>query len=129
MGFFDSIFGKEEKKEVKPVMGRAIDIDEIIKAMEKTGADVGGEAGGLNLVKSLPLTNDVDVEAGRTELMKGNIVIFRIPNELIYSQNKELLGSLLGKIKQITDGLHGDVRKVAEDRLLVVPSGVRFTKE
>lgn len=129
MGFFDSIFGKEEKKEVKPVMEREIDIDEIIKTMEKTGADVGGKVGGLNLVKSLPLTNDVDIEAGRTELMKGNIVIFRIPNELIYSQNKEILGSFLSRTKQIADSLHGEVRKVAENRLLVVPNGVKIIKE
>ena len=131
MGFLDSIFGKEEKKEIKPIVSQHVDINEIIKAMEKTGANVGGEFGGLNLVKSLPLTNDIDVEAGRTELMKGNIVIFRIPNEILYAQNKERLGLLLSRTKQIVDTLHGDVNRVTEDnsKLLVVPDGVKIVKE
>ncbi len=129
MGFLDSVFGKEEKKEVKPMVSQQVDINEIIKAMEKTGANVGGEAGGLNLVKSLPLTNDIDAEAGRTELMKGNIVIFRIPNEILYAQNKEQSGLLLSRIKQIADTLHGDVKRVAEDKILVVPGGVKIVKE
>jgi len=128
MGFFDSIFGKEEKKEVK-VVSQPVDIDAIIRTLEKTGADVSGEGMGINLVKSLPLANDIDVEAGRTELIKGNIVIFRISHKILYDQNKERLGSLLTRIKQIADTLHGDVKKVAEDKLIVVPEGVKIVKE
>ncbi len=81
------------------------------------------------MVKSLPLANDIDVEAGRTELIKGNIVIFRISHKILYDQNKERLGSLLTRIKQIADTLHGDVKKVAEDKLIVVPEGVKIVKE
>ncbi|PKP59801.1 MAG: hypothetical protein CVT88_04555 [Candidatus Altiarchaeales archaeon HGW-Altiarchaeales-1] len=130
MGFLDSIFGAQEKKESKPVVRpQSIDIDEIIKGMEKTGVDVGGEAGKGHMVKSLPLTNEVDVEAGRTELMNGNIVIFRIDKEILYSQNKEYSLSILGRVKQIADASHGDVKQIAEDKLLVVPAGIKIIKE
>jgi len=130
MGFLDSIFGTQEKKEDKPVVKQsAIDIDEIIKGMEKTGVDVSGETGKGHTVKSMPLTNEIDVEAGRTELMNGNIVLFRIDREILYSQNKEHALSIISRVKQIAEASHGDVKQVAEDRLLVVPAGIKIIKE
>ncbi len=129
MGFLDSIFGAQEKKESKPVVKQSIDIDEIIKGMEKTGVDVGGEAGKGHIVKSLPLANEIDIEAGRTELMDGNIVLFRMDKEILYSRNKEYSLSILSRVKQIADASHGDVKQIAEDKLLVVPAGIKIIKE
>lgn len=129
MGFLDSIFGTQEKKENVSVKPQPIDIDEIIKGLEKEGENVGGEAGKGHIIKSLPLTNEVDVEAGKTELMEGNIVVFRIGKEILYPLNKEHALLIITKVKQIADELHGDVKKIAEDKLLVVPDGVKIIKE
>ncbi len=129
MGFLDSIFGTEEKKRCEPVRPQQVDIDEIIKGLEKTGVNVGGEVGKGHMVKSLPLTNEIDAEAGRTELMEGNIVVFRIDKEILYPLNKEYSLSILSRVKQIADALHGDVKQITEDKLLVVPAGIKIIKE
>ncbi len=129
MGFLDSIFGTGEKKDIAPVRPQSVDIDEIIKGLEKTGVNIGGEVGKGHMVKSLPLTNEIDAEAGRTELMEGNIVVFRIDKEILYPLNKEYSLSILSRVKQIADALHGDVKQIAEDKLLVVPTGIKIMKE
>lgn len=128
MGFLDSIFGTKEKKESVPG-AKPVDIDEIIKALEKEGVSAGGEAGKDFVVKSLPLANEIDVEAGRTELMNGNIVLFRIDKEILYPINKNYSLSILNKVKQIAEASNGDVRRITEDKLLVVPAGIKIIKE
>lgn len=128
MGFFDWLFGgsKESKKEPAPVPKEYVHIDDVIKEMESKGTNVTGETGGFGnyiLVKPIDLDSDVDVDAGKNDLLKGNLVIFDTQKIM---NNRELCNTLLVSVSDAVREVHGEIRRLADNIYLAVPPGYKF---
>lgn len=126
MGFFDSLFGTKKPEKTETPTRQYVNIDAIINATEKKGVNVTGETGGFGnyiYVKPIDLDSDVDVDAGKNELLRGNLVIFDLRHIIV---NKALTSTLTSNIKKIVEDIHGDVRRIAEDKILAVPAGYKF---
>jgi len=128
MGFFDNLFGgeKKEKKVNTGIQREHVNVDEVISAIEKKGTNVTGETGGFEnyiYIKPIELNSDVDIDAGRNELMRRNLVVFDAKNII---NNKALYSTLLTALSSMVADAHGEVRRIAEDKFLAVPAGYKF---
>jgi SepF-like predicted cell division protein (DUF552 family) len=77
-------------------------------------------------VKSLTAAStDILGDVGR-ELKKGNIVI--LDTESLSQTNRLSLKKLIGDLKNIEAELDGDMGRVSETKILIVPGGFRILK-
>jgi SepF-like predicted cell division protein (DUF552 family) len=79
-----------------------------------------------NYVKSLTANSpDVTADVDR-ELKKGNVVI--LDTESLAQTNRLSLKKLIGDLKNLEAEVNGDMGRISETKILIVPAGFRILK-
>jgi len=82
------------------------------------------ESEDVTYVKPLELDNDgKGVGNVLAELEKKNIVVLNVKNLL---HNKNLLKSIVKDLRDACVEMNGDIGRISEDKLLIVPDGMRI---
>jgi SepF-like predicted cell division protein (DUF552 family) len=69
------------------------------------------------------ISGEADLERVAKELRKGNLVMLNIA---ALFQEKAKLRSVVEKVKALTREVHGDLCKVSNEKLLLVPEGMEI---
>ncbi len=113
MGLFDKILGKNEEPEVP-------DLEDL---MQSDGDVVNPPADFY--VKRVDLRNEGDGELALKELANKNIIII---NVVPLSKQPNRLKTILGKMKQHTGKINGDIALLSNDMVILTPSNVKIVK-
>jgi len=85
------------------------------------------EEGDVTYVKPIDLDSDgKGVGNVLAELERGNIVVMNVRPLL---QNKVLLRNVVKELRDSCAQMDGDLGRISEDKILVVPSGVRIVQK
>ncbi len=107
--------GKEEKSE--------INIERYMKDLSMSEGKIV-ERDDITYVKSFDLTEDgKGVGMTLSELEKGNIVILNVRAML---NNKVALRNTIDELKRACDEMDGDIGRIADDKLLLLPQAMRI---
>lgn len=75
-------------------------------------------------VKSVKLDSEGNgVENAIDELEKGNLVVLNV--KALFN-NRPLLMQIVGELRETCVDMSGDIAKISEDKILIVPSGIRI---
>ncbi|MEA1924284.1 MAG: cell division protein SepF [Candidatus Altiarchaeota archaeon] len=74
-------------------------------------------------IKPLDIKGDESVEEVKAELDKNNIVVANIKTIL---SDKLLLREMVGKLKKASTDVGGDLGRISDQKILVVPSGMKI---
>jgi len=103
----------------------AVDLDEYLEGIGLHDGELLDEDK-YTYIKSLnanspEITTDVD-----RELRKGNIII--LDTETLSQTNRLALKKLIGAMKNLESDINGDMGRISETKILIVPSGFRILK-
>ncbi len=76
-------------------------------------------------VKPVAYQGDEDVSLIKEELTAGNFVLLNIA---LVSKNPNKLKNLITELKTFASGINGDIARIDEDKILIVPNDVGIIK-
>jgi len=125
MGFFDWLFGKKE--ETKPVQATTqktenVNLSEAMKETTKEEEII------KRYVKVIDLNSLDKIETIRKDLLKGNVVITDIEEISSGGKNSTLLQMVLRELKNKVEEVHGEIARLSEQRLIIIPSDMKFVR-
>jgi SepF-like predicted cell division protein (DUF552 family) len=107
-----SLFRKPKKEnEEKPVMAPP----ENKEALNKT------------YLKAMPLRELTDLEAIKTEVKNGNILILRITP--LASKSIEDVKNAVNELYEFAESIGGDIARLGEERVVICPQNVKIWRE
>ena len=115
------IFGKKE--EVKHTGGADLDIENYMNDLGiKEGKFI--ERDDVTYVKPIDLDREgAGMGPVIKELEKGNIVILNIKAVM---EDKGLLRNIIKEVKEATGDMEGDIGRLSNEKILLVPGGMRI---
>ncbi|MCL2690924.1 MAG: cell division protein SepF [Candidatus Bathyarchaeota archaeon] len=78
-------------------------------------------------LKAVPLRDLSDIEAIKTELQSGNILILRITP--LASKSVESVKSAVNELYAFTESIGGDIARLGEERIVICPKNIRIWRE
>ncbi len=117
MGLFNKLGG---------VLGTSKDmnVEEYMNSEEMENVDVMNEPADF-YVKPFNLTSEADVAVIQAELQKRNIILMKVTE---MNKRPQTLKGIVDTLKQYVDKTNGDIAKLNEDQILLVPSKVKIIK-
>lgn len=116
------ILGKLKMMSAKP----ETDIEEYLDTLGLEEGDLLEEHADM-WVKSYRLEDVADVERVNGELLKGNMVILDI--EPLYKKNTIKLRQSISEIKGAVHSMNGDIARLTEQKILITPANIKFSKK
>jgi SepF-like predicted cell division protein (DUF552 family) len=102
-----------------------MDIEEYLDTLGLENEDLLEEEAN-QWVRALNLQDSSDTETVIKEVRDGNLVLLNI--EPLYKRNTIKLKQAISDIKGVVNSVNGDLARLSEYRLLVTPSGTKFSK-
>lgn len=93
------------------------------KEEEVEGRDVSGKA----YLKAMPLRDLSDLEAIKSEVKAGNIIILRITP--LANKNIEDVKRAINELCEFSTSIGGDIARLGEERVVLCPSSVKIWRE
>lgn len=120
---FKKLLGKRGDSDNSSINPDEIDIEDYLNDLSvRDGKIIENEE--ITYVKPLELSADgKGVGNVLAELEKSNIVVLNVRAII---GNKVLLKSIVKDIREACTDMDGDIGRVSEDKLLIVPSGMRI---
>jgi SepF-like predicted cell division protein (DUF552 family) len=106
-----SLFRKPKKEEEKTV----------------TPPPENKEALNKTYLKAMPLRELSDLEAVKTEVKNGNILILRITP--LASKSIEDVKNAVNELYEFADSIGGDIARLGEERVVICPQNIRIWRE
>ncbi len=103
----------------------AVDLDEYLEGIGLHEGELLDEEK-YTYVKSLNAGSPEIMADVERELKKGNIVI--LDTESLSQTNRLALKKLIGSLKDVESDINGDMGRVSETKILIVPGGFRILK-
>jgi len=103
-------------------LGGDADIDSYMKEITM-GTGKMPEEDKYTYLKSMRISGEADLERVSKELRKGNLVMLNIA---VLFQDKARLRSVVEKTKALARETRGDLCKVSNEKLLLVPEGMEI---
>jgi SepF-like predicted cell division protein (DUF552 family) len=117
---FDKLFGGGRE-----VGGEDVDIEDYLNDLSLRDGKII-ESEDITYIKPLDLDSDGKGLGNiLAELEKGNIVVLSVRPLL---HNKTLLRSVVKELRDACMDMDGDIGRISEDKLLVVPTGMRIVQ-
>ena len=110
-------FGKQQASG-----GEDVDVDGYMKELTM-GTGKLPEEENLTYLKSIRISNEAELERISKELRRGNMVVMNISGLF---QDKGKLRAVVEKIKSLVGEVNGDICKVSNEKLLLVPNGMEI---
>ncbi len=102
-----------------------VDLDEYLEGIGLHEGELLDEDK-YSYVKSLGASSPEIMADAERELKKGNIVI--LDTESIAQTNRLGLKKLVGNLKNLESEINGDMGRISETKILIVPAGFRILK-
>lgn len=99
-----------------------VDVDSYMKELTM-GTGKLPEEENYTYLKSIRVSNEADLERISKELRRGNIVVMNI-SELFSDKGK--LRVVIEKVRGLVQEINGDICKVSNEKLLLVPEGMEI---
>jgi uncharacterized protein len=117
MGLFNKLGG---------VLGTSkdMDVEEYMNSEEMENVDVMNEPADF-YVKPFKLTSEADVAVIQSELQKRNIILLNVSE---MNKRPQTLKGIVDTLKQYSDKTNGDIAKLDDEKILLVPSKVKIIK-
>jgi SepF-like predicted cell division protein (DUF552 family) len=107
------LFRKPKKQEIAP---------------QTTPATTGGDDHSAKIyLKALPLRELSDLEAIKTEVRNGNVLILRITP--LASKSIEEVKTAVSELYEFAESTGGDIARLGEERIVVCPEKIRIWRE
>ncbi len=110
-------FGREGMGE-----GGEVDVDGYMKELTM-GTGKLPEEENFIFLKSIQIAGEADLERIGKELRKGNIIVMNISG--LFS-DRSRLKVVIGRVKELARELNGDLCKVSNEKILLVPAGMEI---
>jgi len=75
----------------------------------------------------MPLKDLTDLEAIKTEVTNGNILILRITP--LANKSIEDVKHAVNELYDFTENIHGDIARLGEERIVICPPKIRIWRE
>ncbi|MFH1126178.1 MAG: cell division protein SepF, partial [Candidatus Altiarchaeota archaeon] len=102
--------------------GEEVDVDGYMRELTM-GTGKLPEEESYTYLKSIRISNESDMERISKELKKGNIVVMNLGG--LFS-DKAKLRAVVERVKELVKDINGDVCKVSNEKLLLVPNGMEI---
>ncbi len=124
MGFFDWLFGKkEETKTTAPQQAAGnVNLNEAMSATTKEEETI------KRYVKVVELNAINKIDKIRRDLLAGNVVIADVEEISKSGNDKSSLQIVLKELKNKVEEVHGEIARLSEERLILIPSDMRFVR-
>jgi len=96
------------------------------KKAEKEEIEVKGVSGKTYL-KAVPLRDLSDLDAVKTEVKSGNIMILRITP--LANKSLDDVKRAVNELCEFVESISGDIARLGEERVVVCPSNVKIWRE
>ncbi|CEG11795.1 conserved hypothetical protein [groundwater metagenome] len=124
MGFFDWLFGKKEEKKVtapQPAAGN-VNLNEAMTTATKEEETI------RRYVKVTDLNSIDKIDKIRRDLLAGNVIVADVGEISKSSTDKSSLQMILKELKNKVEDVHGEIARLSEERLILIPSDMRFVR-
>ncbi|MDD5111617.1 MAG: cell division protein SepF [Candidatus Altiarchaeota archaeon] len=101
---------------------RELDVDGYMKELT-LGTDKLPEEENYTYLKSIRVSGEADLERVTKELSRGNLVVMNISG--LFS-DKGRLKTVIQHVKEAVKDVNGDICKVSNEKLLLVPKGMEI---
>ena len=78
-------------------------------------------------LRAMPLRDLSDLEAIKTEVAKGNILIIRITP--LASKNIEDVKLAVNELNEFAESINGDIARLGEERVVICPQNIRIWRD
>lgn len=78
-------------------------------------------------LKAMPLKDLADLEAIKTEVKNGNILILRIAP--LANKSIEEVKQAVNQLYEFTESIQGDIARLGEERVVICPPSIRIWRE
>lgn len=78
-------------------------------------------------LRAMPLRDLSDLEAIKTEVTKGNILIIRITP--LASKNIEDVKRAVNELYEFAESINGDIARLGEERVVICPQNIRIWRD
>lgn len=82
---------------------------------------------GKTYLKAMPLRDLSDLEAIKSEVKNGNILILRITP--LASKSIEDVKSAVNELYEFAESISGDIARLGEERVVICPQNIRIWRE
>ncbi len=94
---------------------------------EKTAVLTAENKEGKTYLKAMPLRDLSDLDAIKTEVKNGNILILRITP--LASKSIEDVKRAVNELYEFAETIGGDIARLGEERVVICPSDIRIWRE
>lgn len=125
MGFFDWLFGKkeDEKKVTAPQSAAGnVNLNEAMTTATKEEETI------RRYVKVIDLNSIDKIDKIRRDLLAGNVIVADVGEISKSSTDKSSLQMILKELKNKVEDIHGEIARLSEERLILIPSDMRFVR-
>lgn len=130
MGFLEWLFGKDKdegkKEAITPTPQSSVEGIDINEAMKTT--ETKEEETVKRYVKVTNLDSKDKVDKIGRELLAGNIMIVDVGEISKESTDKSSLQTILKELKNKAEEVHGEIARLSEERLILIPSDMKFVR-
>jgi SepF-like predicted cell division protein (DUF552 family) len=98
------------------------------KKEEKETAKIGAKVvQGKTFLKAMPLRDLADLDAVKSEVRSGNILILRITP--LASKSVEDVKRAVNELCEFAESVGGDIARLGEERIVICPPNVKIWRE
>ena len=116
------LIGLKREEEEAEEEEEEIDIDRYLSELDiREGKII--ERDDITYVKPIDIEDETGIDVVINELKKSNIVVLNVRPLL---HDKVLLRNIVDKLKEKCFELDGDIGRISEEKILIVPSGMRI---
>ena len=87
----------------------------------------GSMSSAKTYLKAMPLRDLSDLEAVKTEVKSGNILILRITS--LANKNVDDVKQAISELCKFVESLNGDIARLGEERIVICPQNIRIWRE
>ncbi|PKP58860.1 MAG: hypothetical protein CVT88_06600 [Candidatus Altiarchaeales archaeon HGW-Altiarchaeales-1] len=124
MGFFDWLSGKKEETKTtapQPAAGN-VNLNEAMTTATKEEETI------RRYVKVTDLNSIEKIDKIRRDLLAGNVVVADVGEISKSGTDKSSLQMILKELKNKVEDVHGNIARLSEERLILIPSDMRFVR-
>jgi len=102
-------------------------LSNILRKSRRVKKQVDREISGKTYLKAVPLRDLADLDAVKSEVKSGNIMILRITP--LANKSIEDVRRAVNELCEFVESVGGDIARLGEERVVICPSNVRIWRE
>jgi len=99
----------------------------LLRKSKKVEKELVREISGKTYLKAMPLRDLADLEAIKSEVKSGNIMILRITP--LANKSIDDVKRAVNELCEFVESIGGDIARLGEERVVICPSSVKIWRE